>query len=288
THTDGFATSKAPSYPGAGTRLIVSRATAIYLRADSIVGVQRGRAAEEAIGLKGARARVEPVVVFRRPEKIVVEAGLRRERQFGRKRVIRIQFDRVVLGLVDGIERGFDHAQIGRLGGAGIRIEVDGRIDRNANARQWRVIRKRHAIGNLKRFRRIKRRGKTALTQIVIGLISGNTIKPVVDDPSIYFVRNRRGLAQLLGGAHAVVVFGEMLPHHIDLQALDRLQAQRDAARPEIATIDALLREIVERIALTLRPFASDAKIDAIVDDRKVDHAFEALLVIRADFAARH
>src|SRR6185437_7092778 len=288
THTGGFAASKASSYACAGTRLIVIRAATIYLRTDSVVGVQRGRAVEEATGLKGARARVESVVVFRRPEKIVVEAGLRRERQFGRQRVIRIQFDRVVLGLVDGIERGFDHAQIGGLGGAGIGIEMDGRVDRNADPRQWRVIWKRYAVGNLKRFRRIKRRRKAALTQVVIGLIGGNAVIPVVDDPSIYLVRYRRRLAQLLGCAHAVVVFGEVLPHHIDLQPLDGLQAQRDAARPEIATIDALLREIVERIALTLRPFAGDAQVDAIVDDRKVDHAFEALLVIRTDFAGRH
>ena len=41
-------------------------------------------------------------------------------------------------------------------------------------------------------------------------------------------------------------------------------------------------------IALALGPFAGDAQIELVVDDRNVDHALEAAIVIIADIDGRH
>ncbi len=81
---------------------------------------------------------------------------------------------------------------------------------------------------------------------------------PAVDNP-IDFGQGRCRFADLLGGSHPIVIFGEMLPHRRDLQPFDRFETQRYASRPEIAAIDALLCQIIERITLPFGPFPGDA-----------------------------
>ena len=51
--------------------------------------------------MKYARRRVEAIVIFRRPQEILIVAGLRRERQRRRDGIVGIEFERIVLGLVD-------------------------------------------------------------------------------------------------------------------------------------------------------------------------------------------
>ncbi len=129
---------------------------------------------------------------------------------------------------------------------------------------------RRYAVGHLERIVGIQACGQAALAQITIGLIGSDAIIVVAHQLAVDVIRRGIGLAQLFGGAHAVIVFGKMLPHRSDLQALHRLQAQRDAARPKIAAIDALIVERIERIALPLRPLAGEAQIDAVVDDGRL------------------
>ena len=61
--------------------------------------------------------RVEAVIIFRGPEKIIVVARLRGEGQRGRDVVIGVEFQRIVLGVIARIDLRFDDAQIARLHG---------------------------------------------------------------------------------------------------------------------------------------------------------------------------
>ncbi len=95
-------------------------------------------------------------------------------------------------------------------------------------------------------------------------------------------------MAELFGAAHPIVIFGEMFPHQIGLEFWARLPADGDAARPQVPAVDAAVGQIVEGIALPLGPLAREPDVDAIIHDGQVDHAFEAALMIIAEFAARH
>src|SRR6185437_460799 len=79
-----------------------------------------------------------------------------------------------------------------------------------------------------------------------------------------------------------------MFPDEISLQLLHRPHAERDAAGPEIAAIDTVACLFVERIALTLGPFARDAQIHPVIGDRQIDHGFEAAGFVTADVAGNH
>src|SRR6185437_10359359 len=67
----------------------------------------------------------------------------------------------------------------------------------------------------------------------------------------------RRGifLAELLGGAFAIVVFLEMLPDEIGCDLFGGLDLKRNTARPQIAAVDGFVRLFVERIAVAFGPF---------------------------------
>ena len=107
------------------------------------------------------RRRVEAVVIFSGPQKILIVPRVRCERQRRIDVVHGIEFERVVLRPVGRQEGGLNVPQIGGLGRFGIRI--DGRI-----ARSGRIQRdnegQRGAERDLERAGRIKRGGLTALT----------------------------------------------------------------------------------------------------------------------------
>ncbi len=90
------------------------------------------------------------------------------------------------------------------------------------------------------------------------------------------------GFTKLFATAQAVIIFGEMLPNEIGLQFLERLKAERDATGPQIAAVDALICSFIEGIALPLRPFSRDTQVNAIIDDRNIEHPLKAALVIIA------
>src|SRR6185437_8227926 len=105
---------------------------------------------------------------------------------------------------------------------------------------------------------------------------------------AVYFGFCRIGLAKLLGCAHAVIAFLEMFPDERGLQILHRLQAKCDARRPQIAAVDVVSGDPIDRIAVALCPFARDAQIGAVIYDGNIDHAFEAAILVVANIAARH
>ncbi len=74
--------------------------------------------------MKHAGRRIEAIVILRRIEEIVTEAGLRRYGERRRYGIVRIEFNYVVFGLIRRLKRGLDHAQIARLRCAGIGIDV--------------------------------------------------------------------------------------------------------------------------------------------------------------------
>src|SRR6185437_4326329 len=98
----------------------------------------------------------------------------------------------------------------------------------------------------------------------------------------------RRRLAELLGRAHAVVVFLEMFPDEIYLHALNRLESECDARGPEVTAIDGLAGDFIEAVTIALRPFARDAQIGAVVHYRNIDHAFVAAVVIITPVSREH
>ncbi len=103
-----------------------------------------------------------------------------------------------------------------------------------------------------------------------------------------YYVRRRIRGAELFAAAQTIVVLGEMLPDQIGAQVFSRVQTDCDAARPEIAAIDMIVCRAIEGIAVPLGPFARETHGKPIVDDGKVDHAFETLLAVIADFGRCH
>src|SRR6185312_4016611 len=212
---------------GPCARLPLFGATAVYLRTYPIVGVHRRSAVELSAGGKGPNPCVEPVVVFRRPQEIIVEARLRREGQVRCERVVRIHFDSIVLRLVNRIERGFDDTKIPRLRRARVRIEFEIGFYRDIDARKGRIVGESFTVRHSKGIARIKRSWKAALAQKMTRTIGSNTLNVRTRWISVYLRRNGVCLAQLLRRAHAVVVFGEVLPHRGDLKSLNRLEAQR-------------------------------------------------------------
>src|SRR6185437_444789 len=173
--------------------------------------------------------RGETIVIFRRPQEIVIETRFRRECESGAELIIGIQFDGVVLCLVAGRELGVDHAQVRRLPVAQIRINV---CDEAREVRD-RIIRQRisirHAIGG----GRIERAHLATLTEIG----AQATQKCAAIDGLLYQLAidrqwDGRGGAKLLAAAQAVIVFGEMLPNQVSLKALAGLPTDGEAARP--------------------------------------------------------
>src|SRR6185437_14561252 len=82
-------------------------------------------------------------------------------------------------------------------------------------------------------------------------------------------------LAELLGGTLAVIVFLEMLPYEVRGKPVYGVNSQRDAAGPEVTTINWSISLFVEGIPVALGPFACDAQIDLVVIDRDIEHSFE-------------
>ena len=60
-----------------------------------------------------------------------------------------------------------------------------------------------------------------------------------------------------------------MFPDEIGLHILGRLPAERDAAGPQIAAVDGLAGDFVDGVAVALGPFAGDAQIEPVIDDRE-------------------
>src|SRR6185437_10598473 len=94
--------------------------------------------------------------------------------------------------------------------------------------------------------------------------------------------------AKLLAGAQTVIVFLKVFPDEPGAQLAGWLDAQRDTRGPQIAAIDGIACKFVSGVAVALRPFAGDAKIGAIIDDREVYHPFEPAILIVAQIAAGH
>src|SRR6185437_9549642 len=91
------------------------------------------------------------------------------------------------------------------------------------------------------------------------------------------------GLAKLLAGTQAVIVFLEMLPDEIGLNGRSRLPSQRGAGRPEIAAVGLFAGGFVVGVAVALGPFAGDAQVELVADEGDVDHAFETAVLVVAD-----
>src|SRR6185437_259388 len=91
--------------------------------------------------------RVEAIIVFGGPQKILVVSRLRCEGQRRRDGIIGAELYRIVLGAIGRIDGRFDCAQIGRLRLAGIWVkEKRLRHRRNAGKADWFVIGKRYAV----------------------------------------------------------------------------------------------------------------------------------------------
>src|SRR6185437_7872902 len=69
-------------------------------------------------GLEYSGCRVEAVVIFGGPKRVLIEASLRCERQSRRRVVICVYLHGVVLRAINRVDLGFDHAQVSGLGGA--------------------------------------------------------------------------------------------------------------------------------------------------------------------------
>src|SRR6185437_6561797 len=78
------------------------------------------------------------------------------------------------------------------------------------------------------------------------------------------------------------------LPDKVGLNLLARLPADRHAARPQIAAIDGLARRLVERIAVAYGPFARNTNVEAVIDNREIEHAFETAVFVIADIDGCH
>ena len=98
----------------------------------------------------------------------------------------------------------------------------------------------------------------------------------------------RRGFAELFSTSETIVVFTEMLPDEIAVKIRGRVPADCQPPRPQIAAVDRRVQGRVGGIAVALRPLARHANIQAIIDDRNIDHAFEAAVLIIADVGGRH
>ena len=74
-----------------------------------------------------------------------------------------------------------------------------------------------------------------------------------------------------------------MLPHNPCLEILNRMKAERDTTRPQIASIQSLPRRFVERVAISLGPFAGNTEVQSVVDQWQIDHAFKPAFAIVSD-----
>src|SRR3546814_14036054 len=94
-------------------------------------------------------------------------------------------------------------------------------------------------------------------------------------------------LRQLLARARTLVVLLEMLPEEAGLQIVGRFPLRRHARRPQVAVVDALLRECVEieTVALGHRARRADRQR---VGQRNVDHSAQPARRTIADLALRH
>ena len=240
---------------------------------------------EDRVGGENSGRGIEAVEVFRRTQKILVEAGLRRQGERRREIVVGIEFGDIVLDFVGRRKLGLDYPQIARL--RRTRIGVDVVDDKSVQGIAERQVLKKidegqtAAVHHLKRIGRIERGRKTTLAQIAAaGIVE---IGDIADGR-----RARIGLAKLFRGAQAVVILGKMFPDEIHPQAFDGLEADGKTPRPQIAAIDALVRGFVEGIALALGPFSGKANVELIVNDGQIDHAFNAAAAIIADIRRDH
>src|SRR6185437_3151675 len=253
------------------------------------VGVDKAVSPDNRIsrtrGMPNVGRGVESVEILRRIQEIVAESGLRYERQRG-SRIFQVQVGDVVFDLVGWVYRRFYHAQILRLCRSEIWIDP---LNPSAHVLQRQYIGKRVSVWNLKRLGGIHGRRQATLGEVAGRAQRAGSLRNVQPGrDAVDFGRSEVGLAKLFAGPDAVVVFLEMFPDKIGLQILGWLPAHRHAARPEVAAVDALVGDLVERVALTLCPLARDADIQTIIDDGQVDHAFEAALMIIAEFARGH
>ncbi len=246
------------------------------------------RAACSKIGLEQARRGGKAIVILGRPEEIVIEAGLRNESQCGGELVFRVELNHIVLDLVGGIYLRFDHAQILRLRG----VEIGADIVHQPLIGRPREIGQRVSVRHFKSFGRIERDRLTPLREINSELSAYRAtawrIGVEAGGDAAHRCRQWRVLAKLFGAAQPIVILREVLPDEVGLQMFQRAPSQSEAARPQIAAVDILLCDVVERIAVALCPFACEAQIKPIIDDGDIDHAFETLLTVIAEFGRGH
>ncbi len=129
----------------------------------AINAARRDRRAAAGSATQGAEQTgrsVEAVEVFGRTQFVLVVAGLRRQREFGRYLEVDVEFERVVLRAIGGRQFRLDVAQIGGLDGVGIRIDrIEQEAVRRTAARAVehefarRHERKGLAVRRLERFR---------------------------------------------------------------------------------------------------------------------------------------
>ncbi len=223
---------------------------------------------------KNTGRRRKAVVVFRRPEEVVVEAGFRGQRQHGRDVVCRAQFECIVLCFIGWRQLGVDDAQIRVLLVAEIGIHIGHQVMKIRRHVIRQRISIRHAIG----ARIIERAHFAALAEIGPHAAEQCT---AIDDLRHRLAVHREGAvvggAKLLAAAQAIIVFREMFPDEIGLNIRRRFPADGQTARPQIAAVYPLIGLFVETVTLALGPFAGGADIEVIIRDRNIDHAFETL-----------
>src|SRR6185437_8195416 len=66
------------------------------------------------------------------------------------------------------------------------------------------------------------------------------------------------------------------------------MQQQRYATRPQIAAVDAVIGQFVVGVTSALGPYAGDAQVEWIADERDVEHAFHTAVVVISDIERGH
>src|SRR6185437_408982 len=153
--------------------------------------------------------------------------------------------------------------------------------------------RKRLPVWRSIRIFRVERGWQTTLTEPGSGKICIirrpiGSLRKIIQIEAIDRCRPRILFAKLFRRPHTVVILREMLPDKVGLNLLARLPADRHAARPQIAAIDGLARRLVERIAVAYGPFARNTNVEAVIDNREIEHAFETAVFVIADIDGCH
>ena len=208
-----------------------------------------------------------------------------------------VQLNDVVVGFELGIVEGGDFAQIGRLPSGG-RSEGINSGPKQISVVVWPAAREerqnrdqtgdqRHAaaVGRTIGFVRVER-----------GIPA--TGRQTVHRPSR---KDRRGAggagwvgpcdarwrratrAQLLPGPGAVIVLSKMFPKKIDAQAVVRRPQSAHSGRPQVPSVDVLIRHGVDVETIALRHGAGKAKGECL-SERNVDEALDPTGIVIAEF----